>query len=88
MQEAQEKLANTEFEGSSGGGLVKSAVNGSGLVKKIDIDATLLKSDEKDILEDLIVAAINDAKKKADDSSADSMGALTGGMNLPEGFKL
>lgn len=88
MQEAQEQLANTDFEGNSGGGLVKAVINGSGNIKKVDIDPSLIKTDEKDILEDLIVAAINDAKKKADDSSANSMGALTGGMNLPEGFKI
>lgn len=88
MQQAQEDLANTDFEGNSGGGLVKSVVNGSGIVKKLDIDPSLIKTDEKDILEDLIVAAINDAKKKSDSSSADSMSSLTGGMNLPEGFKL
>lgn len=88
MQEAQEKLTNTDFEGNSGGGLVKVVINGAGIVKKIDIDPSLIKIDEKDILEDLIVAAINDAKKKSDDSSADSMSSLAGGMNLPEGFKL
>lgn len=88
MQETQEQLANTDFEGNSGGGLVKAVINGSGNIKKVDIDPSLIKTDEKDILEDLIVAAINDAKKKADDSSANSMGALTGGMNLPEGFKI
>lgn len=58
------------------------------LLKKIEIDDSLIKIDEKDILEDLIIAAINDAKKKADESSANSMGDLTGGMNLPSGFKL
>ena len=84
MQEAQEKLANTEFEGNSGGGLVKIVMDGSGFAKEIYIDLSLMKADEKDILEDLIVAAINDAKKKSDDSSANSMSSLTGGMNLPK----
>jgi DNA-binding YbaB/EbfC family protein len=88
MQEAQEQLTKTDFEGNSGGGLVKAVINGAGIVKKIDLDPSLIKIDEKDILEDLIVAAINDAKKKADDSSDNSMSSLTGGMNLPEGFKL
>ena len=88
MQEAQEKLSNTDFEGNSGSGLVKVIVNGSGIAKKIEIDPSLIKSDEKDILEDLVVAAFNDAKKKSDASSADSMGSVTGGMNLPEGFKI
>ena len=50
MQEAQEKLSNTDFEGNSGGGLVKVIVNGSGIAKKIEIDPSLIKSDEKDIL--------------------------------------
>lgn len=88
MQEAQEKLSNTDFEGNSGGGLVKVIVNGSGIAKKIEIDPSLIKSDEKDILEDLVVAAFNDAKKKSDASSSDSMGSVTSGMNLPEGFKI
>ena len=88
MQKAQEELANAIYEGSAGGGMVKTQITGAGLTKKITIDDSLIKIDEKDILEDLIVAAFNDAKKKADDASSASMKSLTNGIPLPPGFKL
>lgn len=88
MQKAQEELANAFFEGSSGGGMVKVVINGSGNAQKADIDSSLINKDEKDILEDLIVAAFNDAKKKSDDASGDTMRSVTGGMSLPAGFKI
>ena len=88
MKELQEGLANLEVEGSSGGGLVKITVNGKGEVKKIKIDQSLMKPQEAEILEDLIVAAINEAKKKAEEATAEEMKKLTGGLNLPPGFKL
>ncbi len=86
IQKAQEDLQNQEFEGTAGGGMVKFTANGQGQAKKIEIDPSLLIAEEKDILEDLIIAAFNDAKKKADDSSADVMKNATGGLNLPKGF--
>lgn len=88
MQKAQEELNNTLYEGASGGSMVKITITGSGVAKKIAIDDSLIKADEKDILEDLLVAAFNDAKKKADDASSDSMKSLTKGVPLPPGFKL
>lgn len=88
MQQAQEDLANTEFEGVAGGNMVKVTINGDGLAKNIAIDPSLIKEDEKEILEDLLVAAFNDAKKKADESSATSLKDATNGMPLPPGFKL
>ena len=88
MKELQDGLANLEVEGSSGGGLVKITVNGKGEVKKIKIDPSLMKPEESEILEDLIVAAINEAKKKAEEATAEEMKKLTGGLNLPPGFKL
>lgn len=88
MQKAQEELANHLYEGNSGGGVVKVTISGAGIAKKIVIDDSLIKVDEKDILEDLIVAAMNDAKKKADDASNSSMKSLTNGIPLPPGFKL
>ncbi len=88
MKELQEGLANLEVEGSSGGGLVSVKVNGKGEVKKIKIDPSLMKPEEAEILEDLIVAAFNEAKKKAEEASAEEMKKMTGGMNLPPGFKL
>jgi DNA-binding YbaB/EbfC family protein len=88
MQKIQEELANKEFEGSAAGGMVKATVAGSGLAKKIVIDQSLINKDEKEILEDLIIAAFNDAKKKADEGSSDSVRSATAGIQLPPGFKL
>ena len=87
MQKIQDDLANSEFEGSAGGGMIKILINGAGIAKKINIDASLIKAEEKDILEDLIIAAFNDAKKKSDEGSAASIKAATNGMPLPAGFK-
>jgi nucleoid-associated protein EbfC len=88
MQKAQEDLANSSYEGVSGGGLVKVTITGSGIAQKIAIDTSLIDKDEKEILEDLVIAAFNDARKKADESSSDTMKAATNGMPLPPGFKL
>lgn len=86
MQKAQEELANSEFEGSSGGGMVVATISGAGILKKINIDAEIINVNEKEILEDLVVAAVNDAKKKSDDASSNSLKSATGGMKLPSGF--
>lgn len=87
MQKIQEGLANQDYEGSAGGGMVTVVISGAGTAKKITIDPSLLNVDEKDILEDLLIAAFNDAKKKSDDSSNDSIRSATNGMPLPAGFK-
>ena len=87
MKKMQDDFANKEFTGSSGGGLVKVLINGGGFAKKITIDASLLVADEKEILEDLIIAAFNDAKKASDDQSSDMLKSATAGMPLPDGFK-
>ena len=88
LKEAQENLANVEVEGTSGGGLVKVIINGRNEIKKVDIDQSLIKPEEKEILEDLIVAAINEGRKKVEETAAEQMKNVTGGMNLPPGFKL
>ncbi len=88
MAEAQEKLNEIEVEGSSGGGLVKIITTAKGSFKKISIDDSLIKIDEKEILEDLIVAAINDAKQKGETVAQEEMKSLTGGLPLPPGMKL
>ncbi len=88
MQSAQEELAKALYEGVSGGGMVKVSITGAGIAKKIFIDDSFIKIDEKDILEDLIIAAFNDAKKKADEDSEKQMKSLTNGIPLPPGFKL
>jgi DNA-binding YbaB/EbfC family protein len=88
MQRLQEEVAALTIEGSAGGGLIKVAVNGKSEMKNIKIDPSLLKPDEAEILEDLIVAAINDARGKAEQKLADKMRELTGGLALPPGMKL
>ncbi len=88
MGQMQEELASREFEGAAGGGLVKAVVSGKGNMVKLHIDASLLVADEKEILEDLVIAAFNDAKNKADSTANDEMGKLAGGLGLPADFKL
>ncbi len=86
--EAQDRLAAIESEGQAGGGMVRVTINGKGQAKRVQIDPSL--ADPKDIgmLEDLLLAAINDAKTKVDARSADEMQKLTGGLPLPPGLKL
>jgi len=88
MQRLQEEVAALTIEGSAGGGLIKVAVNGKSDMKSLKIDPSLLKPDEAEILEDLIVAAINDARGKAEQKLAEKMRELTGGLSLPPGMKL
>lgn len=88
MSEAQDKLNEIEVEGTSGGGLVKINATAKGAFKRISIDESLLKTDEKEILEDLIIAAINDAKQKGETVAQEEMKSLTGGLPLPPGMKL
>ena len=88
MGDMQTKLEGLSVTGQSGGGLVKVTMSGKGSVTGIDIDASLMKADEKDILEDLLVAAHTDAKGKAEALAAAEMQALTGGLPLPPGLKL
>jgi DNA-binding YbaB/EbfC family protein len=88
MAELQEKMAATEFTGASGGGMVNVTINGKGEFTKLKIDPSMVNKDEVDILEDLIIAAFNDAKKKADSSSEGEMSGVLNGMGLPAGFKM
>jgi len=87
MKETQEVLKKIEVEGVSGGNVVKLTMNGEGELKKIFIDDSLLK-ESKEIIEDLIVAAHNDAKSKLKKKTTDEISKVTGGINLPPGFKL
>ena len=87
MEEMQEKLAQEEVEGISGGGMVKVVLNGKFEMKKLELDGSLINIDEKDVLEDLIIAAYNDAKNKVDEKMQNSVQSVTGGMNLG-GLKL
>ena len=88
LKEMQEELARAEIEGQSGGGLVRATVDGKGELKRVQIDPSLMKSDEVEILEDLIVAAAADARAKADSAMQSKMADLTGGLPLPPGLKL
>ena len=88
MADMQARLEQLVVEGQSGGGLVKVKMSGKGVVSSLDIDASLLKADEKEILEDLLMAALADAKGKADSAAAEQMKELTGGLPLPPGMKL
>jgi hypothetical protein len=88
MQKMQEDLAGLEVEGQSGGGLVKVTLNGKFEARAIKIDPSLIKPDEREILEDLILAAFQDAKSKAEAAAQAKMEELTGDLQLPPGLKL
>lgn len=88
LGELQSEMEAREFEGAAGGGAVKLKLTGKGHLMSLAIDASLVNADEKDMLEDLIIAAHRDAKEKADAAMADAMGSLTGGLGLPAGLKL
>ena len=88
MQRLQDEVAALTIEGTAGGGLVRVTVNGKSEMKTVKIDPSLLKPDEVEIVEDLIVAAINEARTKAEAKLADKMRELTGGLALPPGMKL
>jgi DNA-binding YbaB/EbfC family protein len=88
MAEVQEELNSLEVEGISGGGLVKVTATAKGEIKRITLDDSLMKTEEKEITEDLIVAAINDAKQKGEIKTQEKMKDITGGLPLPPGMKL
>jgi len=88
LKEMQDDLAKAEIEGQSGGGLVHLTVDGKGEVKRVRIDPSLMKPDEVEILEDLIVAAAADARAKVDNVMQTKMAEITGGLPLPPGMKL
>ena len=82
MEEASAKLAQQEYTGTSGAGMVSVSVNGEFQTKKINIDKSLLSEQEGEVLEDLIVAALNDAHAKVSKAKQDSLSEMTGGLNL------
>lgn len=88
LKEVQDELARAEIDGQSGGGLVKVTLDGKGEMKRVAIDPSLMKADETEILEDLIVAAASDARSKADAAMQAKMAEVTGGLPLPPGLKL
>jgi DNA-binding YbaB/EbfC family protein len=88
MAEMQEKLVELQINGSAGAGMVQATLNGKGDVKHLKIDPSLIVPAEAEVLEDLIVAAVNDAKSKVDAEVQAQMSKITGGLPLPPGFKL
>jgi DNA-binding YbaB/EbfC family protein len=86
--EMQAELETRETEGTAGGGMVKVTLNGKGNMLKLSIDDSLVDKDEKDVLEDLIIAAFNDAKAKVEETFNEEMGKVAGGMGLPKDFKM
>jgi hypothetical protein len=88
MEAMQAELEQIEVEGSAGGGLVTVKLSGKGEMKGVKIDDTLIKPSEKEIVEDLIVAAHADARRKAEALLQEKMKAMTGGLPLPPGLKL
>ncbi|MTJ81174.1 MAG: YbaB/EbfC family nucleoid-associated protein [Telmatospirillum sp.] len=88
MAEMQARLGDTELTGASGGGMVQVTVNGKGEMKKLKIDPSLCSADEVEVLEDLVMAAFNDAKGKIEALMQGEMQKITGGLNLPAGLKL
>lgn len=88
MQAAQQDLETLEVEGQSGGGLVRVTLTAKGVMKGVSIDPSLLKADEREIVEDLVVTAHEDARRKAEDLAAERMKAVTAGLQLPPGMKL
>tara|TARA_R110001583_G_scaffold46360_5_gene145479 strand:- start:1628 stop:1957 length:330 start_codon:yes stop_codon:yes gene_type:complete len=87
MQKAQAEIAKTEVVGQSGAGLVKITLLGNHNVRKVEIDPSLFE-DDKEMLEDLIAAAMNDAVRRVEEVNKSKMSGLTGGMDLPPGFKM
>lgn len=87
MQKMQEELANAEVTGQAGAGLVSVVMNGRHDVKRITLDESLMQED-KEVLEDLIAAAVNDAVRKVEQNSQEKMAGMTAGMQLPPGFKM
>ena len=88
MKAMQDELDHIEVEGMSGGGLVSVRMTAKMEVKAVKIDPSLMKADEREILEDLLVTALGDARRKAEAAMQDKMQALTGGLSLPPGLGL
>jgi hypothetical protein len=88
MQEAQAELESTIVEGEAGGGIVKVTLTAKGAMQKVSIDPSLLKPEDAEMLEDLIVSAHAQARSKAEAAMTEKMKAITGGLQLPPGMKL
>jgi DNA-binding YbaB/EbfC family protein len=83
MKKLQEELATREFSGTSGGGAVTAKVNGDNKILNLTINPEVLKTGDAEMLQDMVVSAVNDALKTAKDTSSQEMSKITGGLNLP-----
>jgi nucleoid-associated protein EbfC len=88
MKDVQEELARASFEGQSGGGMVRVVLDGKGALQRVAIDPSLMKPDDAELLEDLIVTAATDARAKSDAAMQAKMAEMTEGLPLPPGMKL
>lgn len=88
MAELQARLGEMEVSGQSGAGMVQATLTGKGELRRLKIDPSLAKADEVEVLEDLVVAAVNDARQRVDAMVAEEMSKVTGGLQLPPGLKL
>ncbi|WP_198360693.1 YbaB/EbfC family nucleoid-associated protein [Thalassotalea crassostreae] len=87
MAKAQEEIAKMEVTGEAGAGMVKVTMTGNHNVRRVEIDESLME-DDKDMVEDLVAAAFNDAVRRVEETNKEKMGALTGGMQMPPGMKM
>jgi DNA-binding YbaB/EbfC family protein len=88
MAEVQEELGRAEIEGSAGGGMVKAVMSGKHELRRLKIDPSLVQPEDTGMLEDLVVAAVNDARAKVEEHVKAEMAKLTGGLSLPPGMNL
>ena len=88
MQRAQAEIAAMEVTGEAGGGMAKVVMNGRHEVKRVSLDASIVSADDKEMLEDLVAAAVNDAVQKLERAAQERMSGLVGGLNLPPGMKM
>lgn len=88
MQEMQQQFEQVEVMGTAGGGMVSATCSGKGNLRRVSVDPSLMSADEKEVLEDLIVAAVNDAQTKAEERLREETQKLMGGLELPPGMKL
>jgi DNA-binding YbaB/EbfC family protein len=88
LKKAQEALAGVEVEGQSGAGLVKVVITCRNDVKRVTIDPSVLADGDKEMLEDLVVAAMNDALRRAEQTASERMSSVTAGLPMPPGFKM
>ena len=88
MQRAQAEIANMEVTGEAGGGMAKIVMTGKHEVRRVTLDPSIISAEDKDMLEDLVAAAVNDAVQKVERTTQEKMSSLMGGMSLPPGFKM